>query len=85
MESDPIGIAAVDAFEPVRLQQRAVCLVRDAIRLLHRWRGVDGTRARDQAFAILASLGGIAEVDVGVHGRAYLILELRLEGAVLGF
>jgi hypothetical protein len=42
-------------------------------------------RVLDQAFAIPASLHGIAEVDVGVHGRADLIFELRLEGAVLGF
>ena len=84
MQRDAIGVAAVDVLDEVRLQPRAVGLVRDAIRLFHRWRSNQGQRACDQAGAMPALLRGIAKVAMGVDGRADLLLQLRVEGAVLG-
>ena len=84
MQRDAIGVAAVNVLDEVRLQPRAVGLVRDAIRLFHRWRSNQGQRACDQAGAMPALLRGIAKVAMGVDGRADLLLQLRVEGAVLG-
>ncbi len=85
MDGDAIGVAAIDIGNYFRLPQCRVDLLRGAIRLFHRRRGVDPQCAVDQAFAIPAFLLFVAEECVQFHGSSDFLRKLRLECAVLVF